>query len=66
MSAISDLEEALSRCVDQEKTGHRMLSVIVDFLANDELWTLNEIGPTSKKRLIALAEKMRETPETKP
>lgn len=66
MSAISDLEEALSRCVDQEKTGRRMLSVIVDFLANDELWTVNEIGPVSRKRFIALAEKMKETPETRP
>ena len=60
MSAISDLEEVLERCVNEEKTGRHVLSVIVDFLVDDAFWTVNQIGPETRKRFIALAEKMKE------
>ena len=60
MSAIGDLEEALERCINEEKTGARVLSIIVDFLAEDDFWTIHEIGPVARARLVGLVEKMKE------
>ena len=60
MSAIGDLEEVLERCINEEKIGARVLSIIVDFLAEDSYWTIHEIGPVARARLIGLVEKMKE------
>lgn len=58
MTAISDLEEALERCINEEKTGRRTLSVLVDFLCEDVFWTTNEMSNSCKQRFIELAKKM--------
>ena len=62
MSAISDLEAALERCINEEKTGRRTLSAMVDFLCADSFWTVNEMSDSCKQRLIALAKLMEDKP----
>lgn len=66
MTTISDLEEALERCANEEKSGGRVIAAIVDFLAEDEFWTIQQISPASRKKLIVIADKMRAAPETRP
>ena len=62
MSAISDLEAALERCINEEKTGQRTLSAMVDFLCADSFWTVNAMSDSCKQRLIALAKSMEAKP----
>lgn len=62
MTAISDLEAALERCINEEKTGRRTLSVLVDFLCEDSFWTVNEMSTSCKQRFIALAKHMEAKP----
>ena len=58
MSAISDLEAALERCINEEKTGQRTLNVLIDFLCEDSFWTVNEMTASCKQRFIALTKAM--------
>lgn len=62
MSAISDLEEALERCINEEKTGQRTLSVLVDFLCEDSFWTVTEMSASCKRRFIEIAKRMEDRP----
>ena len=58
MSAISDLEAALERCINEEKTGQQTLNVLIDFLCEDSFWTVNEMSTSCKQRFITLAKSM--------
>lgn len=62
MSAISDLEESLERCINEEKTGQRTLSVLIDFLCEDSFWTVHEMSTSGKQRFIGLAKQMEAKP----